>query len=64
MIPVTRLNGSQIYLNPDLILSLEATPDVVVTLTSGEKLILRDKASEVVDRFIAYKRAIHTPTVN
>ncbi len=60
MIQVTRLNGTEIYLNPDLILSLEETPDTVLTLTSGEKLLLKDKSKLVVERFMAYKKSVHS----
>jgi len=58
MIEVTRLNGSIFFLNPDMILSLEATPDTVVTLTNGEKLVVRDSPEAIIDRFVAFKRRI------
>lgn len=64
MIKVTRLQGMEIYLNPDLILSLECTPDTVLTLTTGEKYVLRDKLQDVLDRFVDYKRTIGTPRVS
>lgn len=60
MISVTRLNGSELYLNPDLIISLEETPDTVLTLTNGEKLIIKERISEVVSRYIDYKRAVNS----
>ncbi len=60
MIRVTRLKGAEIYLNPDLLVSVEEKPDTVVTLSNGEKLIIQEPAAEVVSRFVAYKRAIHT----
>ena len=47
--------------NPDLIESLEATPDTVVTLTSGNKLIVRDSMDEVREKIIEYKRRIYGP---
>lgn len=46
-------------LNCDLIESLEATPDTVVTLTSGNKLIVRDSMDEVRDKIIEFKRRIN-----
>lgn len=58
MIEVSRLNGSIYFLNPDMILTLEATPDTVITLTSGEKLMVRESPSELIDRFVAFKRRI------
>ena len=58
MIEVSRLNGSIYFLNPDLILTLEATPDTVITLTTGEKLMVRETPHELIDRFVAFKRRI------
>jgi len=61
MIPLRRLNGHPIMVNADLIESLEETPDTVVTLTSGNKLIVRDSMDEIRDRIIDFKRKIHGP---
>jgi flagellar protein FlbD len=47
--------------NPDLIETLEATPDTVVTLTSGNKLIVRDSMDEIREKIIEFKRRIHGP---
>lgn len=47
--------------NADLIESLESTPDTVVTLTSGNKLVVRDSMDEVQAKIIAFKRKIHAP---
>ena len=58
MIEVSRLNGSIYFLNPDLILTLEATPDTVITLTTGEKLMVRESPQALIDRFVAFKRRI------
>jgi flagellar protein FlbD len=58
MIEVTRLNGSIFFLNPDMILSLEQTPDTIITLTSGEKLLVKESPSQIIDRFVAFKRRI------
>jgi flagellar protein FlbD len=65
MIKLTRLNGSDFYLNADLIETLEATPDTVVTLTTNAKWVIRESPAEVVERVTAYKRQIYLdrPTV-
>jgi flagellar protein FlbD len=47
--------------NADLIESLEETPDTVVTLISGNKLIVRDSMDEIRDRIIDFKRKIYGP---
>ncbi|MGA3082729.1 MAG: flagellar FlbD family protein [Terracidiphilus sp.] len=55
MIELTRLNGTPIVLNSDLIKTAEASPDTMLTLINGEKLIVREDCGEVVERVIAYR---------
>lgn len=55
MIELTRLNGNPIVLNSDLIKSAEASPDTMLTLINGEKLIVREDLAEVVERVLAYR---------
>jgi flagellar protein FlbD len=59
MIALNRLNNQPIMVNADLIETLESTPDTVVTLTSGNKLIVRDRPEEIQTKIIEYKRRIH-----
>ena len=65
MIRLTRISQSPIVLNADLIQSIESTPDTVITLTSGQKVMVLESAGEVVDRVVAYRRRIlrEGPTV-
>lgn len=55
MIELTRLNGRPIVLNCDLIKTAEASPDTMLTLINGEKLIVREEIAEVVERVLAYR---------
>ena len=55
MIQLTRLNGSSMVLNSDLIKIAEASPDTMLTLINGEKLIVRENREEVVERVLAYR---------
>jgi flagellar protein FlbD len=55
MIELTRLNGTPMVLNSDLIKTAEASPDTMLTLINGEKLIVREDCGEVVERVIAYR---------
>jgi flagellar protein FlbD len=55
MIELTRLNGGRMVLNSDLIKIAEASPDTMLTLINGEKLIVRETCDEVVERVIAYR---------
>ena len=58
MIELTRLNGNPILLNSDLIKTAEASPDTMLTLTNGEKLIVREALGEVLDRVLAYRTTL------
>lgn len=61
MIVLTRLNGQPIMVNADLIESVETTPDTVITLVSGNKLIVRDSMELIQERIIEFKRKIYGP---
>ena len=58
MIVVTRLNHTPIVVNPDLIVFIEETPDTIITLSNGEKLVIQEKVSEVIKRVIDFRRSI------
>lgn len=60
MIKVTRLNGNPMVLNSDLIKTAEASPDTMLTLINGEKLIVRESCTEVTERVIAYRARLLT----
>ncbi|MGB8260240.1 MAG: flagellar FlbD family protein [Terracidiphilus sp.] len=55
MIELTRLNGNPLVLNSDLIKTAEASPDTMLTLINGEKMIVRETCAEVVERILAYR---------
>jgi len=55
MIELTRLNGRAMMLNSDLIKTAEASPDTMLTLINGEKVIVREEIAEVVERILAYR---------
>ena len=61
MIRLTRLNRVPLVLNSDLIEHIEATPDTVITLTTGQILRVRESADEVIDRIVEFRRRIHGP---
>ncbi|MEI7027326.1 flagellar FlbD family protein [Paenibacillus sp. y28] len=58
MIPLTRLNGQTIVLNAFLIETVESTPDTLLTLTTGKKIIVREKVSDVVSLTQKYMQQI------
>ena len=59
MIQLTRRNGESFVLNADQIELVEATPDTVISLLSGKKLLVRESVSEVVALVLDYARRIH-----
>lgn len=58
MIKLTRLNNQPLAVNSDLIKFVEQAPDTVITLVTGEKLIVRESAEEVLERIVGFRRAI------
>ncbi len=58
MISLTRLNGSQFVLNAELIRTVEENPDTVITLVSGDHLVVRESTRQVVERVIDYGRML------
>lgn len=58
MITVTRLNDKQFVINAELIETIEETPDTVITLTTGRKLLVKESSTELVHMVTQYKRQI------
>ncbi len=58
MIAVTRLNSASILLNSDLIETVESTPDTVIGLTNGQKMVVLESAEEVLERVRLFRRSI------
>jgi flagellar protein FlbD len=57
VIAVTRLDGQKLWINADLIETIEQTPDTIVSFMSGHKMLVRDHPDELTRRAIEYKRA-------
>jgi len=58
MIVVKKINGEEIIVNSDLILMIEFSPHAVMSLTTGEKIIVDETRDEILRKVIAYKREI------
>ena len=58
MIDLTRLNGSRLVLNCDLIKYAEAAPDTTMTLVTGEKLIVSESLDDLTARIAAYRSQV------
>jgi flagellar protein FlbD len=55
MIELTRLNGQAMVVNSDLIKYVESSPDTMLTLIHGEKIVVSEACDEVVQRITAYR---------
>ncbi len=64
MISVTRINGKVFVLNSELIEVLEQTPDTVITLTNGNRYVVKETVDEIVDKIVKYRKKVFYLTLN
>ncbi|MFH1844466.1 MAG: flagellar FlbD family protein [bacterium] len=55
MIKVTKLNGNELVVNADLIEFIESTPDTLITLTTGRKILVLEPLDEVIQKTVGYR---------
>lgn len=58
MIEVTRLNEKKLLINAELIERVEESPDTMITLTSGSKLIVKESRQDIRNLVVSYKKEI------
>lgn len=58
MIKLTRTSGEEFVLNADLIIEVQETPDTVITLNNGKKLLVKDSADDIINKVIKYRQRI------
>jgi flagellar protein FlbD len=58
MIALTRLKGQVVAINPDLIVSIEETPDSIVHLSNGDSIVVRESIAEIIERVVSLRRAL------
>lgn len=58
MIQLKRINHVPVVLNSDLIEHIETTPDTVVSLTNGHKILVLDSPDEIIERVVQFRRAV------
>jgi flagellar protein FlbD len=61
VVTLTLFDNKRIVLNADLIEFVEGTPDTLISLTDGKKVMVKETVEEVVDCIIAYKRLLSEP---
>ncbi len=59
MINVTKINNVNVTINDDLIEIIEETPDTVITLTTGKKMIVKESRQEILALVKAYKKELY-----
>jgi flagellar protein FlbD len=58
MIKVTRLNGTEYYINPHQIESIELHPDTTLLMLSGKHVVIRERVEDIIGRIIEYRKRI------
>jgi flagellar protein FlbD len=58
VIRLTRLNNQSLTVNSDLIKFVEQSPDTLITLVTGEKIVVRETADEVLARIVEFRRSV------
>jgi flagellar protein FlbD len=64
MIKVTKLNGKEYYINAEIVVTIEETPDTIITTSLGNKIIVKESSKEIVEKIIEYKRTIFKEILN
>jgi len=58
MIDLRLINGTHIILNSDLIEFIEATPDTVISLSTGKKLMVKETVDEVIEKIVQFRQRV------
>ncbi len=58
MIVLTKINDAPIAVNSDLIEYIEETADTVITLTNNDRIIVRERMGEVIEKIVHYRRLV------
>lgn len=61
MIKLTHLNGEAVVVNAELVVLVEARPESILTLTSGQKLTVRERVDDIIEQVVTYRRRVLTP---
>ena len=58
MIEITKLNGNKTLINPELIETIESTPDTIISLTTGRKIIVKESRQELNNLVKSYRKEL------
>jgi flagellar protein FlbD len=59
MIHLRKLNGTEVVVNAELIESVEAAPDTVINLATGNRFLVKDSVDEVVAKVLDYRKKVY-----
>ena len=59
VIKLTRLNNTEILLNPDLIEHVELNTDTVIILTNGSSFVVQEDSEQILDQIVEFKRSLY-----
>jgi len=63
MINLSRLNGTEFWMNQDHILFLERTPETVLTLDDGKKVTVKETPEDVIQKVVEFRRLLLPPVM-
>ncbi len=58
MIRITRINGDPVVVNAEFIELIEPTPDTIISLTTGKKMMVRETVDEVIEKIVEYRQRV------
>ena len=61
MIKLTRLNETQLIINAEMVEFVESTPDTIISLLSGKKVVVTEPVDQVIDQIVEYRRSCNRP---
>ena len=59
MIRLHRLNGAEVVVNAELVETVESHPDTVLVLATGNKFVVQESVSEVIQRVVEYRKSVY-----
>ena len=63
MIKLSRLNGTEVWINQDHIHFLERTPETVLSMSDGKKVTVKETPEEVIQRVVEFRRLLVLPVI-
>jgi len=58
MILLTKINNAQVAVNCDLMQHIEETPDTVITFDNGDKIVVKERLTEIIEKVVEFRRQI------